>query len=60
VTPAEQLRAYRVRDRLTRARYYFDTRAEGETFVEIVSTSEITGETLARWPESRLVVERNK
>jgi len=58
MTPAEQ-RPYRVRDRLTRARYYFDTRAEGLAFVDAVSTSEITGERLARW-QDRLVVEPNK
>lgn len=49
---------YRVRDRLTRARYYFNTRAECLAFVEDVSTSEITGEPLTRW-QVRLVVERN-
>ena len=52
-------RHWRVRDRLTRARYYFDTRAEAAAFIETVSTSEITGEPLTRW-QDRLIAERNK
>lgn len=51
-------RPYRVRDKLTRARYYFDSRDEAERFVQDVSTSEITGEPLHRWAH-RLVVEKN-
>jgi len=53
------MRPWRVRDRLTRARYYFDTREEADAFFKDVSTSEITGEPLRQW-EDRLVVERNK
>lgn len=52
-------RPWRVRDRLTRARYYFDTRGEALSFVEQVSTSDITGEPLRQWHD-RLVVEKNK
>lgn len=52
-------RPWRVRDRHTRARYYFETKSEAETFVNDVSTSEITGEPLRQWSE-RLVVEKNK
>jgi hypothetical protein len=51
-------RPWRVRDRLTRQRYYFDTREEALRFVDDVATSEITGEPLAQWYD-RLVVERN-
>lgn len=57
--PAADMRPWRVRDRLTRARYYFDTREEADAFFKDVSTSEITGEPLRQW-EDRLVVERNK
>lgn len=51
-------RPYRVRDKLTRARYYFDSRAEAEKFVHDVATSEITGEPLRQWAH-RLIVEKN-
>jgi hypothetical protein len=57
--PAADERPWRVRDRLTRARYFFDTREEAEAFASDVSTSEVTGEPLRQW-EARLVVERNK
>jgi len=49
---------WRVRDRLTRHRYYFDSRAEAESFIESVSTSEVTGEPLRQWAD-RLVAEKN-
>jgi hypothetical protein len=52
-------RPWRVRDRLTRHRYYFESRPEALAFVDNVSTSEITGEPLARWRD-RLIVERNR
>jgi len=52
-------RPWRVRDRLTRQRYYFESRPEALAFVDNVSTSEITGEPLARWRD-RLIVERNR
>ena len=52
-------RPWRVRDRLTRQRYYFDTHREAVAFVDSVSTSEITGEPLARWRD-RLLVEKNR
>lgn len=51
-------RPYRVRDKLTRVRYYFDNRNDAERFVRDVSMSEITGEPLRQW-EQRLVVEKN-
>ncbi len=57
--PVADTRPWRVRDRLTRTRYYFDTREEADAFFKDVSTSEITGEPLRQW-EDRLVVERNK
>jgi len=49
---------WRVRDRLTRHRYYFQSRSEAERFIESVSTSEITGEPLRQWAV-RLVAEKN-
>lgn len=49
---------WRVRDRLTRHRYYFQSRPEAERFIESVSTSEITGEPLRQW-SGRLVAEKN-
>lgn len=52
-------RPYRVRDKLTRARYYFESKNEANEFVDCVSTSEVTGEPLRQWSD-RLVVERNK
>lgn len=52
-------RPWRVRDRATRQRYYFDTRDEALRFVDDVSTSKITGEELSRW-RNRLIVERNR
>lgn len=52
-------RPWRVRDRLTRARYYFNARADALKFIENVSTSEITGEPLRQWSD-RLVLEPNK
>jgi hypothetical protein len=52
-------RPWRVRDRLTRHCYYFESRPEALAFVDNVSTSEITGEPLARWRD-RLIVERNR
>lgn len=52
-------RPWRVRDSLTRHRYYFETRHEALAFVDSVSTSEITGEPLSRW-RKRLIVEKNQ
>lgn len=52
-------RPWRVRDKLTRQRYYFESRPEAESFVSSVGTSELTGEPLRRWFD-RMVVERNR
>jgi hypothetical protein len=54
-----QDRPWCVRDRLTQHRYYFDTDSEAHTFVDDVSTCEISGGTLTQW-RSRLIVERNR
>lgn len=57
-TSVAEVAPWRVRDRLTRHRYYFDSRSEAERFIDTVSTSEITGEPLREWAD-RLVAEKN-
>lgn len=53
------MNGWQVRDRLTRERYPFATREAAEQFVADLTTSQITGEPLARWV-GRLVVERKR
>lgn len=52
-------RPWRVRDRLTQHRYYFNTRSEALAFIDVVSTSDLTGKPLRQWLD-RLIVERNR
>lgn len=53
------MNGWQVRDRLTRERYHFATRDAAEQFVADLTTSQITGEPLARWMD-RLVRKRDR